>query len=197
MAQTSVGDNNSLNLSANSITLGNILKSLMPQMSGSTFSGVSLKQSVKEDDVIENVLAIIKQGVRIDSLTIIGFENSSTKDFGGFSQVSSGKFGKLVSIKDGGNGITLIEYCEKINCLKIAKVFLDEIATMNNSVLLSNKELIGLKLKAEKGDVNSQMELGDRFCDGVAPLQKNYLEGMKWYQMAADKGFARAQYKLG
>jgi TPR repeat protein len=195
-AQTSVGDNNFIGLSDKSAALGNILKSLMPQMSGNSSSGATLKQTVKEDDVIVNILELIKQGVRIDSLRIVNFKNSSTESFGGASLISSGEFGKLVSVKSGGNGITLIEYGEKINCLKIAKIFNDEITKINNSYLTTNKELLGLKLKAEKGDVNSQIELGNKFRDGITPIEKDYLGAMKWYQMAADKGSAKAQYLL-
>lgn len=195
-AQTSAVNSNSLRLSLKSTALGDILKSLMPQMVFSTDWGATLKQTVKEDDVIENVLTLIKQGVRIDSLRIVDFKNSKTENIGGLSQVSSGEFGNLVPVKEGANGITLIEYCEAINCLKIAKVFMDEISRINNSYLNTNKELLGLKLKAEKGDVNSQIELGNRFSDGITPLEKDYLGAIKWYQMASDKGSAIAQYKL-
>ena len=195
-AQSTVGDTIFVALSDNSIALGNILKSLMPVMAFNTENQASLKQVVKEDDVIENIFTLIKQGVRIDSLRIINFKNSSTVNYGMFSQVSSGEFGKLVSVKDGKNGITLIEYCEAINCLKIAKVFIDEITKINNSLLNTNKEFLGLKMRAEKGDVNSQIELGDKFRDGVSPLEKDYSGSMKWYQMAADKGSATAQYSL-
>lgn len=196
-AQTSEVDSNSLGLSSKSAALGNILKSLMPQMVFNTNMGASLKQTVKEDDVIDNILELIKQGVRIDSLRIIDFKNSSTTDFGGFSQVSSGEFGRLVSVKNGKNGITLIEYCEAIKCLKIAKIFMDEITIINNSLINTNKELLALKLKADKGDVNSQIAIGGKLKDGVTPLEKDCLGAIKWFQLAADKGSAIAQYNLG
>jgi TPR repeat protein len=196
-AQSKQQDTLNITLSPNSVALGDILKSLMPVMMFTANNHAELKQLVKEDTVMENVSALIRQGVRIESLRIINFKNSKTENFGGgFSQVTSGEFGKLVSVKDGKNGVTLIEYCEEINCLKIAKIFLDEISKINNSLLTSNKELSGLRLKAEKGDVNSQIELGNKFRDGVAPLEKDYLGAMKWYQMAADKGSATAQYLL-
>lgn len=184
-------------LSHNSTILGNILKSLMPVMMFNTNNQAELVQLVKEDTVVENVTALIKQGLRIDSLRIVDFKNAKTENYGGgFSKVTSGEFGKLVNVNDGKNGITLSEYCEKINCLKIARVFMDENAIINNSYLNSNKELSGLKLKAEKGDINSQIELGKRLSNGTFPLEKDYSGAMKWYQMAADKGSATAQYSL-
>ncbi len=195
-AQTSGVVNDSLGLSSESAALGDILKSIMPVISLKSGKSTKLEGLVKEDDVIENVLTLIKQGVRIDSLRIVDFKNSTKEKLGGAFRFSSGEFGNLVPVEKGGNGITLIEYCEAINCLKIAKVFMYEIARINNSYLNTNKELLGLKLKAEKGDVNSQIELGNRFSKGTIPLEKDYLGVIKWYQMASDKGSAIAQYNL-
>jgi len=191
-AQSNSGDTIFIELSDNSVALGNLLKSLMPQMVFTSSWGASLEQTVKEEDVIENILMLIKQGVRIDSLRIINFKNSTSNGF----SVSSGEFGRLVSVKDRKNGMTLIEYCEAINCLKIAKVFIDEISKINDSSMTTSKELLGLKLRAETGDVNSQMELGNKLRDGVAPFEKDYVGAMKWFQMASDKGSALGQYSL-
>jgi hypothetical protein len=196
LAQSKQQDTIFTKLSPSSIALGKILQSLMPVLMFNSDNQAEIKQVVKEDSVVGEISTLIKQGVRVDSLRIINFKNAKTTDFGGFSQVTSGEFGTLVTLNDGEAGITLIEYCEEINCLIIAKIFLDEIAKINNSNLTTNKDLSGLMLKSEKGDVNSQIELGNKFLNGITPLEKDYIGAIKWYQMAADNGSAAAHYKL-
>lgn len=195
-AQSGSEKNRFLKLSDNSIALGEILKSLMPVMMFNSNNQAELTQVVEQDTVIEEVLLLLKQGVRIDSLRIIDFKNAKTQNYGGFSQITAGEFGKLVSVNNGGNGITLIEYCEEIKCFKIVKLFLDEIAKINESYFTTNKELSELRLKAEKGEVNSQIELGNKFFNGIAPFEKDYIGAMKWFQMAANNASAEAQYTL-
>ena len=54
-----------------------------------------------------------------------------------------------------------------------------------------------LRAKAEKGDVQSQVELGEVFFHGVAGLTKDAKEAVKWFQKAAEQNNARAQFNLG
>jgi TPR repeat protein len=184
-------------LSANSIAIGDILKSLMPKMVFSDNWTAKLQQDVKEDDVIGNILELMKKGVRIDSLRIIDFKSSSNGYINSdFSKVSSGEFGRLISTKEGRKGITLLEFCEKMNCMKIAKIFMDTINVMNNRLLSTYKELLSLKIKAEKGDTSIQLILGNKLFDGIEPFEKDYLGAILWYQKAADKGSPNAQCKL-
>lgn len=49
---------------------------------------------------------------------------------------------------------------------------------------------------AEKGDANSQYNLGLLYARGLG-VTKNYAEAAKWYQKAAEQGVAAAQYNLG
>jgi len=57
-----------------------------------------------------------------------------------------------------------------------------------------------LHLAAEKGDANSQFNLGvlydNRLDDNGHPIGGNRAQALKWLQMAADQGMARAQAKL-
>ena len=49
---------------------------------------------------------------------------------------------------------------------------MDEFAKIINLIINSNKELSGLKLKAEKGDVSPQIELGKNSGMGLFHLKK-------------------------
>ena len=57
-----------------------------------------------------------------------------------------------------------------------------------------------LQVSAEKGDANSQFNLGvlydNRLDDNGHPIGGNRGQALKWLQMAADQGMARAQTKL-
>ena len=109
------------NLSYNSFSLSAILKGLFPQrqMGFNSQSGpyYYMTSKYKEDDVIKSVLDLILKGVRTDSLKIIGFKKPSEE--------SIGEFGRLVSVKEYGDGITLIKYCEEINCYSIRMIFME------------------------------------------------------------------------
>src|SRR5581483_12000808 len=51
---------------------------------------------------------------------------------------------------------------------------------------------------AELGVAPAQIELGDRYVDGIPDvLQPNYSEAMKWYRMAADKNDPTGLYEVG
>ncbi len=53
-----------------------------------------------------------------------------------------------------------------------------------------------IKAKAERGDAQSQSDLGGRFAYGVG-VTKDSGKAAKWYRKAADPGLARAQFELG
>ncbi len=53
-----------------------------------------------------------------------------------------------------------------------------------------------LLARAEEGDANAQLSLGEKYYDGQCVL-KDYKEAMKWYRKAADQGDAMAQARLG
>src|SRR6266851_609846 len=57
-----------------------------------------------------------------------------------------------------------------------------------------------LLLDAEKGDANAQFNLGvlydNRLDDNGHPIGSNRAQALKWLQMAAEQGMARAQTKL-
>ena len=53
-----------------------------------------------------------------------------------------------------------------------------------------------LLARAEEGDANAQLSLGEKYYDGQGVL-KDYKEAMKWYRKAADQGDAMAQARLG
>ena len=50
---------------------------------------------------------------------------------------------------------------------------------------------------ADEGKDWAQYELGMRYRDGSDGFDMNLPEGVRYVQMAAEKGFARAQYSLG
>jgi hypothetical protein len=130
------------NLTNASYQLSAILRGLLPQahLSYNTDTGpyIRITTKYKEDEVIEKVLALIKQGVRIDSLKIIDFKKPPA-NLGNSTQIENGEFGSLVSVNEGRDGITLIQYCEAIECYKIANIFKDEITIINKSLEKSNK----------------------------------------------------------
>jgi TPR repeat protein len=53
-----------------------------------------------------------------------------------------------------------------------------------------------LKQKAEQGDAQAQVELGECYATDQG-VPKNYQEAVTWYRKAADQGDVRAQYNLG
>lgn len=54
-----------------------------------------------------------------------------------------------------------------------------------------------LRQRAEAGDVEAQMELGDLLAHGLFGVEQNPSEGEMWYRRAAAQGSAEAQESLG
>lgn len=52
------------------------------------------------------------------------------------------------------------------------------------------------RAKAENGDANAQVKLGDKYNSGEG-VTKDSTEAVKWYRKAAEQGLAEAQYDLG
>jgi len=50
--------------------------------------------------------------------------------------------------------------------------------------------------KAQAGDMSAQVDVGNMYADGNG-VTKDSAEAVKWYQKAADRGFAPAEYDLG
>ncbi|UWF61065.1 peptidoglycan-binding protein [Brucella sp. 2716] len=53
-----------------------------------------------------------------------------------------------------------------------------------------------LREAAAKGDMRALFEIGNRYMEGRG-VAANVKEAAKWYQLAADQGFAPAQYRIG
>lgn len=58
------------------------------------------------------------------------------------------------------------------------------------------ENVIELKRKAEADDLEAMYQLAECYYNGLGTEQSKY-NAMKWYQKAAKKGYADAQYKLG
>ena len=59
------------------------------------------------------------------------------------------------------------------------------------------KLLADIRAKAEKGDAQSQYELGAAFRLGDLGVAKDEVEAVKWYRKAAEQNDAKAQFNLG
>src|ERR1035437_5530765 len=59
------------------------------------------------------------------------------------------------------------------------------------------KLLADVRAKAEKGDAQSQFELGNTFCFGNLGVAKNEVEAVKWFCKAAEQNYPPAQCALG
>src|SRR2546427_676531 len=59
------------------------------------------------------------------------------------------------------------------------------------------KLLADIRAKAEKGDAQSQFELGTSFSVGNLGVSKDEVEAVKWYRKAAEQNYAEAQCDLG
>src|SRR5579859_2309743 len=59
------------------------------------------------------------------------------------------------------------------------------------------RQLADIRAKAEKGDPQSQFELGKVFYSGALGVDTDYGEAVKWYRKAADQNHAEAQDCLG
>src|SRR5690349_2492991 len=53
-------------------------------------------------------------------------------------------------------------------------------------------DLAKTKLAAEKGDLQAQIRLADKYYSSFDPV-----EAAKWYRLTAEKGDAHSQYRLG
>ena len=60
----------------------------------------------------------------------------------------------------------------------------------------SADELEALRLKAQQGDPEAQLSLGEKYY-GYSGLNRDLNIAVKWIRKAAEQGYARAQYKLG
>ena len=62
----------------------------------------------------------------------------------------------------------------------------------------ADRELLAdIRAKAEKGDAQSQSQLGSVFYFGELGVAKDYVQAVKWYSEAAEQNYAEAQYTLG
>src|SRR5437667_25640 len=59
------------------------------------------------------------------------------------------------------------------------------------------KLLADIRAKAEKGDPESQCQLGTLSAFGQLEVEKDLVEAVKWYRKAAEQNIASAQYNLG
>jgi len=59
------------------------------------------------------------------------------------------------------------------------------------------KLLADIRAKAEKGDAQSQYDLGNAFAVGRLGVAKDEVEAVKWFRKAAEQNYADAQYNLG
>ena len=59
------------------------------------------------------------------------------------------------------------------------------------------KLLADIRVKAEKGDAQSQCELADTFACGRLGVATNYVEAVRWFRKSADQGYAKGQNGLG
>src|SRR6266540_288567 len=59
------------------------------------------------------------------------------------------------------------------------------------------KLLAEIRAKAEKGDIQSQSELGATFFFGNLGVPRDYVEAVKWWRKAAEQNDPWAQNNLG
>jgi TPR repeat protein len=59
------------------------------------------------------------------------------------------------------------------------------------------EDIATLRPKAEAGDAAAQTEMGDRYFMGRFGVDKDRAEGVRWYRLAAEQGYAEAQNALG
>jgi S1-C subfamily serine protease len=59
------------------------------------------------------------------------------------------------------------------------------------------KLLADVRAKAEKGDAQSQFDLGKAFVLGRLGVAQDYVEAVKWFRKAAEQNYAAAQHSLG
>jgi len=62
--------------------------------------------------------------------------------------------------------------------------------------LAGQTDVEALRAKAEQGDASAQNSLGIRYDTGEG-VPQDYAEAVKWYRLAAEQGYAAAQFNLG
>lgn len=60
----------------------------------------------------------------------------------------------------------------------------------------TTQELAELRARAEAGDASAQYYLGDRYDIGL-DVPEDKAEAVRWFRLAAEQGYARAQVMLG
>ena len=58
-------------------------------------------------------------------------------------------------------------------------------------------DLNEVRAKAAREDVEAQNALGNIYTNALLGVQQDYAEALKWYRLAAEKGYAPAQFNLG
>ena len=178
--------------------IGNILLPLMPQMLISSQGGASLKSEKAEDDVLPEVTRLLHEGADPLRVKIVGFSKPKVERMGMFaSRTSSGSAGRVVSVDDPSDGITLLAYCESVNCWKIASAFMAYNSQRNTEIMKTDAQLAQLSGAAAKGDIVAQKRLATMLLNGTSPLQKDVATAIKYYEMAAGQNDAEAERLLG
>ncbi len=59
----------------------------------------------------------------------------------------------------------------------------------------SEQQMAASRAAAEKGDAEAQYKLGERYLTGTG-VKRDPQEALKWYQKAAEQGYAPAQFRL-
>ena len=69
---------------------------------------------------------------------------------------------------------------------------------LQSSAGAANREqqIVGLKARAESGDVRAQVELGTAYATGDGVVEDD-VEAIKWFRKAAEKREAAGEYSLG
>jgi TPR repeat protein len=178
--------------------IGNILLPLMPQMYISSQSGATLKSEKTEDDVLPEVTRLLREGADPLRVKIVGFSKPKVERMGIFaSKTSSGLAGRVVSVDDPRDGITLLAYCESVNCWKIASAFMAYNSQRNALTMKTDAQLAQLSGAAAKGDIAAQKRLATMLLNGTPPLHKDIATAIKYYEMAATQNDAEAERLLG
>ena len=89
--------------------------------------------------------------------------------------------------------------------MKVNQLVFTLLLLLNPSVLqlhaqqseADRKLLADVRAKAEKGDAQSQFELGEVFYFGVLGVAEDEAEAVKWFRKAAEQNYADAQCILG
>src|SRR5882672_6240607 len=85
------------------------------------------------------------------------------------------------------------------NRLRCFLLFLLAIAAFQSparQIEAERKRLADIRAKAEKGDAQSQYELGKAFATNYVGMGKDDKEALKWFRKAAEQNVAEAQSEL-